>query len=108
MALLALGTLLLTRPVVAAPAPSSTAQQSAPPAAGHVDVIEVNGLIDAVTVDFVTHALAAAERDRAVALVLQVDSPGVVAPRSEVEPLLRRIARGAPVPVVVWVGPSGA
>ncbi len=99
MALLAIGTVLLARPALPAPAE---------PRREHVDVIEVNGLIDPVTLDFVAKALDVAQAERALALVLQVDSPGVVAPAQDYRALLRRIGPGAPVPVIVWVGPAGA
>jgi membrane-bound serine protease (ClpP class) len=72
----------------------------------HVDVIEVNGLIDDVLVDFVNDALTASQRGRAAALVLQVDSTGGVAARSRIDRLISRV-RHAPVPVTVWIGGSG-
>jgi membrane-bound serine protease (ClpP class) len=79
--------------------------QSPPPR--HVDVIEVDGLLDAVLVDFVSDAIATSERGKAAALVLQVDSTGGVAPGASIERIIRRV-RTASVPVTVWVGGSGS
>lgn len=79
----------------------------AAPAARHVDVIEVVGLVDPIQVDFVSDALRDAERGGAEALVIQVDSGGGVASREAIDVLSFRIAH-SPVPVAVWVGPSGS
>jgi membrane-bound serine protease (ClpP class) len=73
----------------------------------HVDVIEVDGLLDRVLVDFVSDALRSAERDGAAALVLQVDSTGGVAPTAQLDGLVRRLEH-ARVPVAAWVGGSGS
>jgi membrane-bound serine protease (ClpP class) len=90
--------------LLAAVAPVAGAQ-SRP--ARHVDVIEVDGLIDGVLVDFVTDAIRESARGEAAALVLQVDSTGGVAPRGDIAGLVRRV-RTASVPVTVWVGGSGS
>lgn len=84
-------------------APAATAAQRRAP---HVDVIEVLGLVDAVQVDFVSDALRRAERGDAEALVIQVNSGGGIADRTDLEALLLRMAH-ARIPVAVWVGPSG-
>lgn len=93
-----LGTLVLATP-----------RAGAAPAAArpHVDVIELHGLIDPVLADFTTNVLAEAARAGAAAVVLQVDSGGGVLSRSRADALVVRVAR-SPVPVAVWVGPSGA
>lgn len=83
----------------AAPAPQ--------PQRPHLDVIEVNGLLDPVQVDFVAKALREAERGGADALVIQLDSGGGTVSRQEIDVLTFRLAH-ARVPVAVWVGPSGA
>jgi membrane-bound serine protease (ClpP class) len=72
-----------------------------------VDVIEVDGYLDPVLVDFVDRSLAAAEDAGSAALVLQLDSPGVVAEGDRFDRLARAVET-AGVPVAVWVGPSGA
>ena len=79
--------------------------QSTP--ARHVDVIEVDGLIDAVLVDFISDAIVESERGEAAALVLQVDSTGGVAPDASIDRIIGRV-RTASVPVTVWVGGSGS
>jgi membrane-bound serine protease (ClpP class) len=78
-----------------------------PPAEPTVDVIEVDGYLDPVLVDFVDRSLTEAAEARSVALVLQLDSPGVVADAERFDRLVRRVET-SPVPVAVWVGPSGA
>lgn len=72
-----------------------------------VRVAEVSGLLDPVLVDFVTETLTEAESCGAVAVVLQLDSPGAVVSDDELDALVDRL-QGADVPVTVWVGPSGA
>jgi membrane-bound serine protease (ClpP class) len=74
---------------------------------GTVDVLQVSGLIDPILVDAIDDAMERAERDGAQALILQMNSRGAVVSRSEIESLMERIA-AAPVPIAIWVGPSGA
>jgi membrane-bound serine protease (ClpP class) len=75
--------------------------------AGHVSVIEVSGLLDPVLVEFVEDQVDQAERDGAVALVLQLNSGGAVVDDDRLDALASRI-EAADVPVAVWVGPSGS
>jgi membrane-bound serine protease (ClpP class) len=84
--------------------PAAHAQDGA---RGPVDVLQVSGLIDPIVVGAIDDAIARAADDGAQALVLQVNSRGAVVGRDEVEALLERIA-AAPIPIAVWVGPSGA
>jgi membrane-bound serine protease (ClpP class) len=72
-----------------------------------VRVAEVSGLLDPVLVDFVEQTVLDADACGAVAVVLQLDSPGAVVSDARLDQLLDVIAR-ADVPVTVWVGPSGA
>ncbi len=72
-----------------------------------VDVLQVSGFIDEILVDEIETALRRAADDGSQALVLQVNSKGTVVGDDEVEDLLAAVA-DAPVPVGVWVGPSGA
>jgi membrane-bound serine protease (ClpP class) len=74
---------------------------------GYVSVIEVSGLLDRVLVDFVETQITAAEDGGAVALVLQMNSPGVVVADDRLDELVDRI-ESSTVPVDVWVGPSGS
>jgi len=72
-----------------------------------VRVAEVSGLLDPVLVDFVEETITDADACGAVAVVLQLDSPGAVVDDERLDDLLATI-EDADVPVTVWVGPSGA
>ena len=74
-----------------------------PAAAGFVDVIEVNGLIDPVLVDFISRSLAESEAAGAVGVVLQMESGGAAVPDEEISALATQIAE-LNVPVSVWLG----
>jgi membrane-bound serine protease (ClpP class) len=75
--------------------------------AGYVSVIEVSGLLDRVLVDFVETQITEAEDGGALALVLQLNSGGVVVADDRLDELVDRI-ESSRVPVDVWVGPSGS
>jgi membrane-bound serine protease (ClpP class) len=77
--------------------PSSTAKT--------VDLIVVDAMINPAIADFIHDSLAAAERDGAQALIIELDTPGGLldSTKSIVKDLL-----GSPVPVIVYVAPSGA
>lgn len=92
---------------IALSAPVPPARAAAQEAAGVIDVVEVSGRIDPVVADFIRGAIASADRARSEVLVIQLDSPGVLVSRSEMASLAERI-RTSPVPVAVWVGPTGA
>ncbi|MSO87699.1 MAG: hypothetical protein EXQ71_09300 [Acidimicrobiia bacterium] len=87
----------------------ANAQDAEPTAAepGVVSVIEVSGLIDNILVDFISTQIDKAQRDDAIALVLQLNSGGAVVSDARLEELVARI-RASTVPVDVWVGPSGS
>src|SRR5437879_3232867 len=70
-----------------------------------IDVVKVDGLLDPPTASLVRDAIRQANQRRSTMIVLQLDSGGSV--DVDVEPLLRDV-RASRVPVVVWVGPSGA
>lgn len=72
-----------------------------------VDVLQVSGLVDQIVVDQIDQAIERAATDDAQALILQVNTRGSVVGRSEMTRLYDRIAN-APVPVAIWIGPSGA
>ena len=96
-------------------APASTASTAPEPGPGTatassedvIDVFEVAGLVDPINADAIERRVAAAEQDGALALVLQVSSPGHVIGVAELEALADRIAT-AEVPVAVWIGPAGS
>lgn len=72
-----------------------------------VDVLQVGGFLDPIMANGITRAIDRAETDGAQALVLQVNIKGTVLSASKMNKLANTIA-SAKVPVVVWVGPSGA
>jgi membrane-bound serine protease (ClpP class) len=74
---------------------------------GAVAVVEVDGLLDPVLVDFIDDQVHAAERACAVALMLQLDSGDAVVSDGELDDLIATI-EGSSVPVDVWIGPSGS
>ncbi len=86
-------------------APSSPTLAQATPL-GRLDVVQIDGLIDPIQVDFLRHAIAGADRGSAIALVVQLDSGGGVVSAADLRRLTAAIA-AAPVPVAVWVGPNG-
>jgi membrane-bound serine protease (ClpP class) len=74
-------------------------------AENHVNLIEINAGINPATADFIREAIDEAHRDGAQALIIQLDTPGGLLDSSKaiVKDLL-----GSPVPVIVYVAPSGA
>lgn len=79
---------------------TTSAQTVLPP----VRVIELQGIIDPTTSDFLRGQIAAAQEE-ATALVVQLDTPGGL------DVSMRQIIReilGSRVPIVVWVAPRGA
>jgi len=75
--------------------------------AGYVQVIEVSGLLDPVLVQFIEQQIDEADREGAVALIIQMNSTGAVVGDDEVQALATAIAE-ADTQIGVWVGPSGS
>jgi membrane-bound serine protease (ClpP class) len=75
--------------------------------AGVVGIIEVSGLIDPILVDFIETTIRQAEESGDRYLILNINSPGAVAPDADLAGLARTIAE-SDVPVASWVGPSGS
>jgi membrane-bound serine protease (ClpP class) len=71
----------------------------------HVDLIKIDGSINPAVDDFIRESIDRAKADDARALIIQLDTPGglLSSARSIVKAML-----GAPVPVMVYVAPSGA
>ena len=86
---------------------SAQQEQPARPQVEPIDVLQVNGLFDHIVVKSIGDAIDRAVDKHSQALVLQVDSRGAVVSDEEMAALLERIAE-SPVPVGVWVGPTGA
>jgi membrane-bound serine protease (ClpP class) len=78
---------------------------AAPASAKHINVITVDGSINPASADHILQALAQSESDGAVALLIQLDTPGglLASTKDIVQGLLN-----STVPVIVYVSPSGA
>ncbi|HZF04424.1 MAG TPA: nodulation protein NfeD, partial [Patescibacteria group bacterium] len=83
--------LLAAVPASAAPAPVAT--------------VVIDGVISPVTLRLVESALARAKAGGAQALVIQLDTPGGL--ERSMRAICQRLLN-AEIPVVVWVGPTGA
>ena len=93
--------LFLAAVMLAALAPAVTARAAEP----HVLVATLNGVINPITDSYVSKAVDTAVGGHANALIIQMDTPGGL------DTSMRRIIKkilGAPVPVVIFVSPSGA
>jgi membrane-bound serine protease (ClpP class) len=89
-------------------APANAQENNADPErAPVVDVLQVDGLFDDILVEEIGSAIDRAESDGSQALILQVNSRGAVVSDAEMAEVLERIA-DAPIPIGVWVGPTGA
>ena len=71
-----------------------------------VDVLQVTGLFDRIIIDAIDEAIDRADRDGSQALILQVNSGGSIASPEDMTALIQRVA-DSPVPIGIWVGPSG-
>src|SRR5712692_5027400 len=83
----------------------SVMAQSKDPSSAHVDWIAIDGSINPAVDDFIRESIARAKLNGARALIIQLDTPGglLSSTRTIVKEML-----GAPVPVMVYVAPSGA
>ncbi len=102
LALVTAGAALLALAPPGGAQPTGCADDDSP-----VVVIEVDGLIDPVLADLIDDQAARAADACALALVLQFDSGGAVVSDDELDGLVATI-EGSPVPVGVWIGPSGS
>jgi membrane-bound serine protease (ClpP class) len=67
--------------------------------------VRVQGIIAASTADFIVSTIQRAQRDRAEALVIELDTPGGL--DISMREILKEML-GSSVPVIVYVSPSGA
>jgi membrane-bound serine protease (ClpP class) len=83
----------------------SVLAQSKDAPAPHVDLIAIDGSINPAVDDFIRESIARAKANGARALIIQMDTPGglLSSTRTIVKEML-----GAPVPVMVYIAPSGA
>jgi membrane-bound serine protease (ClpP class) len=70
-----------------------------------VATVRIDGVISPVTLRLVETALARAQTDKAQALVIQLDTPGGL--ERSMRAICQRLLN-AEIPVIVWVGPTGA
>ena len=75
------------------------------PAHAVVATVQVDGVISPVTLRVVEMALARAQAEKAQALVIQLDTPGGL--ERSMRAICQRLLN-AEIPVIVWVGPTGA
>src|SRR5262245_30468328 len=71
----------------------------------HVDLIVIDGSINPAVDDFIRESIGRAKSNGARALIIQLDTPGGLL--SSTRTIVKEIL-GAPVPVMVYVAPSGA
>ncbi|MDF1595811.1 MAG: NfeD family protein [Acidimicrobiia bacterium] len=90
--------LLLAALVVAMPV---AAQEGDAP----VDIIEIKGPLDGLGIGYVIDEIEASAEDGALAVIIQIDSPGALS--DEIDDLID-LVRNPPLPVAVWVGPAPA
>jgi len=69
-----------------------------------VHLIVIDGVINPATADFLRESIIAAQREGVAALVLQMDTPGGLLDSTKT---IVRDLLGAPLPVIVYVAPSG-
>ena len=67
-------------------------------------MVQVKGLLDAPNVSLLRDTIEQANEKQRTALIVQLDSRGAI---DDVQPIVRAISRSR-VPIIVWVGPSGA
>jgi len=73
--------------------------------AEHINLIRIDGSVNPASSDFLQHAVAQSEDDGALALIIELDTPGglLAAAKDMVQAMLN-----ARVPIVVFVSPQGA
>ncbi len=104
---IALSVLLVLLMVVSVAHASGHDANAAPEPSKHgpIVLIQVDGSINPAVAEFVEDALDAAQRQDARALIIELDTPGGLLST------MRRLVKdllGAPLPVIVYVAPSGA
>jgi membrane-bound serine protease (ClpP class) len=74
-------------------------------AAGTVSVITVHGAIGPATASYVSHAVDEAAANNSQCLIIELDTPGGLL--DSMQQIVQKLL-GAPLPVVVYVAPTGA
>lgn len=84
---------------------SALAQPKKSPSLPHVNLMVIDGGINPAVDDFIRENIERAHNSGAKALIIQLDTPGGLL--SSTQDIVKRIL-GAPVPVFVYVAPSGS
>lgn len=71
----------------------------------HVDLITIDGTINPAVADFIHESVGRAKSNGARALIIQLDTPGGLVESTR---LIVKEMLAAPVPILVYVAPSGA
>jgi membrane-bound serine protease (ClpP class) len=79
--------------------------QSQGPSSPRADLIVIDGSINPAVDDFIRESIARAKSNGARALIIQLDTPGGLL--SSTRTIVKEIL-SSPVPVIVYVAPSGA
>ena len=95
------GRLFLAAVTLVALLPATAARAAEP----HVVVATLNGVINPITDNYVSNAVDKAVQGHAGALIIALDTPGGL--DTSMRNIIKKML-GAPVPVVVFVSPSGA
>ena len=88
--------------IVTAPAWSSAETTPNQPV---VDEVALTGAIDPMLASYAERAVGNARRDHAAAVLVRLDTPGGL--DSSMRSIVKAVSN-SPVPVLCWVGPSGA
>jgi len=98
--LLTIGLQLILLLLAAVAAPRSTSAQG-----NHVALVQLRGIINPVAAGYIERAISQAEESGAVAVVIEMDTPGGL--DTSMRAIIQRIMASR-VPVVVYVAPPGA
>lgn len=106
-ALLLLAGVTLAAATPPKPTATSAAASPAPRAASGAEVMQlrIHGIINTASASYVSEGLAEAQRRGALALLIELDTPGGFLESTK---LIVKDLLGAPLPVIVYVAPSGA
>ena len=74
-------------------------------AAGHINVVTISGSINPASSDYLQHAIAQSEAEGAIAVLIELDTPGglLASTKDIIQAMLN-----AKLPVIVFVSPQGA
>ena len=74
-------------------------------AAGHLNVVTISGSINPASSDYLQHAIEQSEADGAIAVLIELDTPGglLASTKDIIQAMLN-----ARVPIIVFVSPQGA